>query len=669
MTDTAEPTIGDRARDALGRHAWGEAYELLSEADAAGSLAPDDLDLLADASWWMGKLESAIEARERAYAGYVRAGNPVMAAAAAALLGQQNLVRGTYPVAGAWLNRADRHLAGIGDTVVHGWVASVRAFQLSLEGRHDEALAAAERGSDLAARFGDRDLAAIALSAEGLARIHLGEIAKGLAQVDEATVAAVGGEIEPQIAGGVCCTTIEACAALGDWKRAVQWTEAQDRWCKREHINGFPGMCRVFRAGIKRLQGDWLGAESEARRATDELAGFMPAAVGMALYEIGVIRLRRGDLEAAEDALTHAHALGRHPEPAMSLVRLAQGRVDVALASIRRAIDEPDTAPSWLAPPSSPLGRLGMLPAEVEIALAAGDVALARRAADDLAALAERFGSAAGSASSAQATGDVLLAEGDPSGAARTLRHAIDLWTDVDAPYDAARSRFSLANAYQALGDAGSARLELNAAGEVFERLGATSDLRRVADALASLGEEGPTRAGIGLPSGPVRAARTFVFTDIVDSTRLNEALGDEAWGALIRWHDATIRSLTAEHGGEEIKATGDGFFLAFQETDDAIETAVAIQRRFDEQRRGQGFAPAVRIGIHRAEANRTGLDYTGSGVNLAARVEAAAAAGEILVSQPTLAGARRHFREATQRSVELKGFSAPVDVVAVEWR
>jgi class 3 adenylate cyclase len=165
------------------------------------------------------------------------------------------------------------------------------------------------------------------------------------------------------------------------------------------------------------------------------------------------------------------------------------------------------------------------------------------------------------------------------------------------------------------------------------------------------------------------RLVRTFVFTDIVDSTRLTDALGDEAWGSLIRWHDGTIRALAAEHGGEDIKATGDGFFLAFPETDDAIETAIAIQRRFDEQRRSQGFAPAVRIGVHRAEANRTGLDYTGRGVNLAARVEAAAAGGEILVSGETLEGARRSFREVNRRSVELKGFTEPVDVVAIDWR
>jgi class 3 adenylate cyclase len=666
VTDVTQPSTGDRAREALGRHAWSEAYELLSEADAASPLTPDELELLAEASWWVGKLPDAIEARERAYASHIKAGNPVKAAAAAALLGQENLLRATYPVAAAWLNRADRLLEGVDDTVVHGWVDVVRAFQFSLEGKYEEALAASERAGDIAGRFGDRDLGALALSSEGQSRIHMGEVERGLAQVDEATIAAVGGEIEPAIAGGVCCSTIEACTALGDFKRAAQWTEAQDRWCKREHINGFPGMCRVFRANIKRRRGDWLAAESEARRASDELVGFMPAAVGLAMYEIGLIRLRRGDLDGAEEALTRAHASGRQPEPALSLVRLAQGRVDLALASIRRALDDRDAPPSWGGPPSIGLGRLAMLPALVEIALAAGDLGLARATADELADLVSRYPSTAASAASAQATGDVLLGEGDVASAAEALRKAVELWSDVDAPYDAARARVSLAAAYDAAGDTGPRRMELLAARGVFEHLGAVADLRRAEVLLAAAGSR--ESAAPGTASGPRREVRTFIFTDIVDSTRLNEALGDEAWGALIRWHDGTIRSVAAEHGGEDVKATGDGFFLAFSETDDAIESAIAIQRRFDEQRRSQGFAPALRIGIHRAEANRAGLDYTGSGVNLAARIEAAAAAGEILVSGETIAAARRQFREAGRRSAELKGFAAAVDVVSVEW-
>jgi class 3 adenylate cyclase len=166
-----------------------------------------------------------------------------------------------------------------------------------------------------------------------------------------------------------------------------------------------------------------------------------------------------------------------------------------------------------------------------------------------------------------------------------------------------------------------------------------------------------------------VRAERAFMFTDIVDSTRLAEAMGDEAWETVSRNHDRLLRGAAAEHRGEEVKATGDGFFFAFTDADDAIGAAIAMQRRLAEQRETQAFAPAVRIGIHQAQANRVGLDYAGIGVNQAARIGAAAEGGEILVSATSLATARSGVAESGRRSVTLKGISEPVEVATVAWR
>jgi class 3 adenylate cyclase len=665
MSEIAKGSIESRGRDALGRHEWSEAYDVLTEADAKGTLTPAELGLLAEASWWVGRLPAAIEARERAYAGFVHDGDPTMAALMAALIGQDNLLRGSYPVARAWLNRADRHLAGVEQGAVHGWVAVVRAFQASLDGDYEAALNASLLGRQIAERFGDRDLAALALSCEGLSRIHRGDVEAGLALVDEATVAAVGGEIEPTTAGGVCCSTIEACAALGDWQRAAQWTEAQDRWCKREHISGFPGMCRVFRANIKRLRGDWLAAESEARRATDELAGCIPAAVGMALFEIGLIRLRRGDLDAAEEALSKAHDAGRDPEPAWSLLELARGRPDAAAASIHRALEDPDPRPTWWAHPSSELNRLALLPAQVEIALATGDFATARAAADELAMLAERFPSTQSRANAAGMTGAVLVAEGHASDGIRRLREALGHWAELEAPYEVAQTRVALATGYAADGDARQAQRELEAALQSFERLGAVPDAKRVAARLATGSPAAPRRPA----KGGQRVIRTFMFTDIVNSTQLAEILGDDAWTTLIRWHDSAIRTIIAEHGGEEIKATGDGFFLAFTDIDQAIEAAIDLQRRFETHRQQEGFAPTIRIGLHQAEASRAGLDYIGGGVNIAARVGSVAKGGEIVASFATLDAARRPVPAGDRRAVALKGISEEVDVRTIEWR
>jgi class 3 adenylate cyclase len=310
--------------------------------------------------------------------------------------------------------------------------------------------------------------------------------------------------------------------------------------------------------------------------------------------------------------------------------------------------------------------QLSLLPAQAEILLAAGDVAGARAAADELTALADKFGTPLAKASSASADGAVALAEGDAGAAARRLREAIGHWTEMDAPYEVARSSMVLAEAYRAQDQADRAAIEARSARDAFERLGAALDLRRAETVLQEL-----AGAPDAEPLGTVttRTVRVFVFTDIVDSTRLAETLDDQAWDGLIRWHDRTLRAAVAEQGGEEVKATGDGFFLAFTDADQAIEAAVTIQRRLADQRRAQSFAPAVRIGIHQAEANRVGLDYAGTGVNQASRVGAAAEGDEILVSAATLANARHAFVEAGRRTVELKGLSAPVEVVSIDWR
>ena len=652
-------------RDAFARHAWAEAYELLAAADARGGLAPDDLEVLGQASWWTGKLAAAIEARERAYAGFAAARDDGRAAMTAIALGRDNLLRNAHSIATAWLNRAERFLNTTDEGAAHAALAHTRAVQAGLAGHFDEALAQSERALTIARRLGDRTLEALGMSAKGLSLVYLGRVDEGLALVDEATVAAIGGEVDPFAAGAVSCTTISACASVGDWVRAGQWTEAQDRWCQREGISGYPGMCRLHRAETKRLRGAWVEAEAEARRASEELAGFIPAAIGVAWYEIGAIRLRRGDLPAAEDALLRAHAYGRDPEPALSLVRLAQGRVEEARVSIRRALDEPEQANGWGAPPGSDLNRLSLLPAQVEIALAVGDVATARSAADELATLVQRFPTTASRARGACVEGLVRLAEGRAAEAVRLARESMQLWGELEAPWQVARARVLLARAYAAIGDRDGARLELQAARAAFDELGADLDRRQAETELAALGTDGGTPT---LAPGRRIVTRTFVFTDIVDSTRFAELLGDEAWERLVRWHDELIRSLVAEHAGEVIKSTGDGFFLAFERSGPAIDCAIAVQRRLAEQRRTQGFAPALRVGLHHGPARRTGSDYIGTNVNEAARISAIAQGGEILASIPTLEEAGRLAMAGERRTVRLKGIAGPVEVATIAW-
>jgi class 3 adenylate cyclase len=163
------------------------------------------------------------------------------------------------------------------------------------------------------------------------------------------------------------------------------------------------------------------------------------------------------------------------------------------------------------------------------------------------------------------------------------------------------------------------------------------------------------------------RVAKTFMFTDIVGSTGLVEALGDEAWDNMLRWHDQTLRSLFVAHQGEEVVATGDGFFVGFESPEGALACAVAIQRGLAEHRQKHGFAPQVRIGVHASDATQVGRNFSGKGVHEAARIAGRAEAGEILASADTVAGTRS--AHSGSRSVSLKGIAQPIEVVTVEWR
>jgi class 3 adenylate cyclase len=158
------------------------------------------------------------------------------------------------------------------------------------------------------------------------------------------------------------------------------------------------------------------------------------------------------------------------------------------------------------------------------------------------------------------------------------------------------------------------------------------------------------------------------MFTDIVKSTDLVALIGDDAWEELLSWHDQTLGSRFALHGGEIAHHTGDGFFVAFDDAASALRCAVDVQRALAEHRREHGFAPQVRIGVHAAEATRRGADFSGGEVHKAARIAAVARGEEILATIDTVEAAGGEFRTSESRSVTLKGIAEPVEVTPIEW-
>ena len=641
----------ERARVAFAKHHWSEAIELLRTADAGGALTAADLDAYGESAWWMGRLGEAIEVRERAFAAHKAAGDPRRAAATALALANDYSHRLESPVASGWVRRAERLLRDLPESREHGYLERPHIGAALARGAFDEALQRAERLLEISERLGDPDLEALGLQDKGRVLIAAGQVEEGMALLDEAVVAAMSGAVSPYPTAVVYCNATVACGDLTDYRRASEFADAAKRWCDRQTIAGFPGMCRVRRVEIIRLRGAWAEAEAEARQACAELQDFCLDYAGEGFYQIGEIRLRMGDLDGAEKAFSQAHEMGRDPQPGLALLLHAQGRTEAGAKLLARALGN-------LA--AVPLVQVRLLPAEVELALALRDRGRAEAAAGELERIATQYGTHVLRAAAGAARGTVALADGEYDSAIESLRRAWRIWQDMDAPYEVARTRASLGEAYLGAGDREAAAMELGAAGATFERLGAVPEAARAA-ALRRSSEPA------GTASGPARrAVRTFMFTDIVRSTNLIEAVGDEAWGRLLAWHDDTIRGLLREHGGQEVHHAGDGFFVAFPSADAALVCALAIRRRLEDHRNRHGFAPSVRIGLHIAEALETPTGYEGRGVHIAARIAALGGADEILVSRDVLDAAEAPPEHGGLRQERLRGIAKPVEVAAL---
>jgi tetratricopeptide (TPR) repeat protein len=440
-------------------------------ADADALLGAADLPLLAEVAYAAGHLDVAIEVWERAQAEGVRAGDQLAAAGAAVRVAMHLLFDTALmaPVRG-WLTRAERLLGVPGDTPVDAWLAVVRNYGRMLTGDVRGARAWARRAIEVGARC-DPAAAAIGRVAEARSLILDGEVPQGLAFLDEAGVATASGELDPLSTGVVYCELVCALQGLAQYDLAEEWTEAMERWRQTNAIGSLHGRCRVHRAEILRLRGSCDEAETEALLACEELRPYLRRELGWPLSELGRIRLRRGDIHGAQEVLLAAHHAGWDPQPGLALVRLAQGDLPSAAASIRDALENPMQVPSKELPPNTDLRRAPLLEAQVEIEIAAGELERARAAARELERVAGRFGSKALAASATLAYGRVRLAEGATADAERHFEDAARLWHEVGAPYEAAVARMGLADAHRARGNTQRADSELRAARVVLEQI------------------------------------------------------------------------------------------------------------------------------------------------------------------------------------------------------
>jgi len=460
-----------RGRKSFEQRAWAESYRLLQAADRDAPLDAEDLERLAIAAHLIGRDDDCDAYTARAHQAFLDRGDGEGAARAAFWLGFGLMGRGAIAPASGWFARAGRVLdEGQLDCVVRGYLLIPVAITCIARGDPSAAHDTFSQAAEVARRFGDRDLASVACHGRGRALIRLGRIAEGDSLLDEAMASVIAGEVTPLVAGDVYCSVLEGCQETFDLRRAYEWTASLARWCAAQpDLVRYRGECLHYRAEVLQLRGKWNDAARDAQGAC-ELLSARPAA-GAAFYRCGDLHRLRGEFTKAEADYSRAHERGRTPQPGLSLLRLAQGQIEAAAGSIRSVLL--DTQPRTR--------RARLLPAAVEILLAADDVAAARAAAAELAEIARAFGAPLLAAASAHATGAVLLMEGDVEGAATSLRQACETWRELEMPYEEAHTCLLLARVCEKRGDDDGRRLEIQTARRIFTHLKAEPCLARIA--------------------------------------------------------------------------------------------------------------------------------------------------------------------------------------------
>ncbi|TFH20180.1 MAG: hypothetical protein E4H05_02930 [Acidimicrobiales bacterium] len=480
-------------RQAISERRWDDALDMLADDAVAGSAI--GLELLAEAAYGGGDPEASVAAWEDLYELHLTAGDEVSAARAAAMVAMYLMIdTGLMAPIRGWLRRAERLIADVGETPVHAVVAMERTYERLWCGDMEAAGLNARASIELGRRYGIEPSVLIGRVATARLLIFEGQTDEGLEILDDVALTLMSGAVDDMTSGMAYCELICAVQGLAMYERAGEWTQAMEHWRHDSAFGGFSGRCRVHRAEMYRLTGPCARAEEEALEACEELRPWMRREFGWPLTELGNIRLRKGDLAGAEEAFLAAHGNSWMPQPGLALLRLAQGDTAGAAALIADAIDNPFDVPSKERPPYGGLRLAPLLGAQVEIAVAAGDVETARRAAEELSEIAETFASPALGASAALAQGRAALAEGDATRSVEHCKRAAAAWIEIGAPYEAAAARMVLGEARQATGNAEGAAMEWQAARQSFDDFGAVLWARE-AERLLNARPDKPTAA------------------------------------------------------------------------------------------------------------------------------------------------------------------------------
>lgn len=462
---------------------WLAEYEALRASDAAAPLPPEEVERLALAAFMLGHDDEVESLRERAFEQYLAEDRLADAVVCAFWLGFHLQNRGASAQAAGWSARLRRLVGPDGDPRLDALLSIGEAAGLMMSGQPEPAIAKFDAARPVVTRTGDRDAAALTVLGRANCLHQLGRAAESAAAVDEVMVDVAAGRLTPQVTGLAYCAMIGLCMEWYDLPRAREWTLALTAWVDEQGgLVPYRGACLVHRAELLQTRGAWPEAASAALLAREQLAARPEPMLGEAHYRVAEIDRVLGRYPDAQRSYELAAACGAEVQPGLAYLRLATGQTAAAAAGLDRALVEN----------SRPRHRPALLAARIEVALHAGDVTTARTRSAELDEVARATAAQWIHAMAARARGSVLLAEGDCRAALPELRHAWSLWQEVDAPYEAARTRVLVAAACRLLGDCDAERMELAAARAVFDDLGAAPDLTALARATPDDGPLSP---------------------------------------------------------------------------------------------------------------------------------------------------------------------------------
>jgi ATP/maltotriose-dependent transcriptional regulator MalT len=466
---------------ALKRMEWQRARACFETA-VARERSAEALEGLGLAAWWLDDAATMFEARERAYLLYRRQGDRCSAGRLATLLGIDCYqFRGEPAVGNGWFRRAHRLLDGLPPAAEHGWLA-IWEGQMELLARND---ASAARNSGAAAAALGRSLGLIdiemtGLGLEGLALVTEGDVAAGMAKLDEASAAAVGGEMSiPNAIGATCCYLIYACERVRDFARAVEWCHRMQELCRQWRWLSLFALCRTHHAMVLLWQGEWTQSEEELRAAVSDLQTTRPGTVAQAVVRLAELRRRQGRLDEAESLLEPIRAVAQ-ASLGLAAVAFDRGQAADALHLVQRFLRQiPETNRTERA-------------SGFELAVAAhcelGQIESARNALAQLQVLSRAVPTDPMRAAVALAEGLLATAQGQLDEGRSRLEDALDLFERTGAPFEAAQARLALAHALVADGSKELAAQEARAAHATYVAMGAALQARRAAELLHALG-------------------------------------------------------------------------------------------------------------------------------------------------------------------------------------